>query len=45
MELAKLDFMEPEAEAWLKSKMRGGAADVVLSDMAASTVGHTSTDH
>ena len=45
VELAKLDFMEPEAEVWLKSKLRGGAADVVLSDMAASTVGHTRTDH
>lgn len=45
VELAKLDFMEPEAEVWLKSKMRGGAVDVVLSDMAASTVGHTRTDH
>lgn len=40
-----LDFMAPEAEDWLKSILRGGAADVVLSDMAADTVGHTRTDH
>jgi len=45
VEHAKLDFMEPEAETWLRSMLRGGGADVVLSDMAAPTVGHTSTDH
>jgi 23S rRNA (uridine2552-2'-O)-methyltransferase len=42
---ATLDFMDESAEGWLKGKLRGGAADVVLSDMAASTVGHTATDH
>jgi 23S rRNA (uridine2552-2'-O)-methyltransferase len=42
---AKLDFMEEGAEEWLKDKIRDGAADVVLSDMAASTVGHAKTDH
>ncbi len=45
VEMTQLDFMEPDAEPWLKSKLRGGAADLVLSDMAASTVGHTKTDH
>ncbi len=42
---AKLDFMEENAEAWLKEKLGGKPADIVLSDMAAPTVGHTSTDH
>lgn len=42
---AKLDFMDDEAEAWLKAQLRDGAADIVLSDMAASTVGHAKTDH
>lgn len=42
---AQLDFMEDGAEDWLKSKLEGGAADVVLSDMAAPTVGHAKTDH
>lgn len=42
---AQLDFMEDGAEDWLKSKLKGGAADVVLSDMAAPTVGHAKTDH
>lgn len=45
VEMTQLDFMEPEAETWLKSKLNGGAADVVLSDMAAATVGHSKTDH
>lgn len=45
VEITQLDFLEPQAEAWLKGKLRGGAADVVLSDMAAPTVGHTKTDH
>ena len=45
MELLELDFTAPEAEDLLKSKLREGRADVVLSDMAAPTVGHTRTDH
>lgn len=45
VESTTLDFMEDGAETWLKDKLRDGAADVVLSDMAASTVGHTKTDH
>ncbi|HML44468.1 MAG: RlmE family RNA methyltransferase [Hyphomicrobium zavarzinii] len=45
VESATLDFMDERAEGWLKSKMRDGAADVVLSDMAAPTVGHAKTDH
>ncbi|MGE0701560.1 MAG: RlmE family RNA methyltransferase, partial [Hyphomicrobiaceae bacterium] len=45
VELVKLDFMDDEAPARLKALLRGGGADVVLSDMAAPTTGHTSTDH
>jgi 23S rRNA (uridine2552-2'-O)-methyltransferase len=40
-----LDFMAPEADGVLKALLRDGAADGVLSDMAAPTVGHTRTDH
>jgi 23S rRNA (uridine2552-2'-O)-methyltransferase len=45
VEATKLDFMEDGAEEWLKERLRDGAADVVLSDMAAPTVGHAKTDH
>ncbi|MGE5267020.1 MAG: RlmE family RNA methyltransferase [Deltaproteobacteria bacterium] len=45
VEIVQLDFTEAHAEAKLKSLLRGGAADVVLSDMAAPTVGHSKTDH
>jgi 23S rRNA (uridine2552-2'-O)-methyltransferase len=39
------DFTSEDAEATLKSLLRDGRADVVLSDMAAPTVGHAGTDH
>jgi 23S rRNA (uridine2552-2'-O)-methyltransferase len=39
-----LDFMDPKAPDLLKEKL-GGAADVVLSDMAANATGHRQTDH
>jgi 23S rRNA (uridine2552-2'-O)-methyltransferase len=39
-----LDFMADEAPAMLRDAL-GGPADLVLSDMAANTVGHTQTDH
>ncbi len=45
VEFLQLDFTDDSAEAKLKSLMRDGRADVVLSDMAAPTVGHTRTDH
>lgn len=45
VESTTLDFMDESAEGWLKSKLRDGVADVVLSDMAAPTVGHAKTDH
>jgi len=45
VEIVTMDFTAREAEPLLKSLLRGGGADVVLSDMAAPTVGHTRTDH
>lgn len=45
VDILELDFTDASAEPLLKSKLRDGAADVVLSDMAAPTVGHTATDH
>ncbi len=39
------DFTSETAEDQLKGLLREGKADVVLSDMAAPTVGHTGTDH
>ncbi|HRD75292.1 MAG TPA: RlmE family RNA methyltransferase [Hyphomicrobiaceae bacterium] len=40
-----LDFLADEAPELLRSHLRGGAADVVLSDMASPATGHTRTDH
>lgn len=40
----QMDFMADEAPAAL-SEALGGAPDLVLSDMAANTVGHKQTDH
>jgi 23S rRNA (uridine2552-2'-O)-methyltransferase len=45
VEIVEMDFTDPAAEDLLKSRLRGGRADVVLSDMAAPTVGHAKTDH
>lgn len=42
--LLQLDFNAPEAPALLLEAL-GGAPDLVLSDMAANTVGHKQTDH
>ena len=42
--ILELDFMEDEAPARLREAL-GGPADLVLSDMAANTVGHPQTDH
>jgi len=39
-----LDFLDPSAPEKLK-ELLGGAADVVLSDMAANATGHARTDH
>lgn len=40
----EMDFMADEAPAALEAAL-GGAPDLVLSDMAANTVGHRQTDH
>jgi 23S rRNA (uridine2552-2'-O)-methyltransferase len=45
VEILHLDFMDATAPARLASLLRGGRADVVLSDMAAQGTGHTRTDH
>ncbi len=45
VEILELDFTDESAEPRLKSLLRDGSADVVLSDMAAPTVGHAKTDH
>jgi 23S rRNA (uridine2552-2'-O)-methyltransferase len=42
--IAQMDFMNEAAPAWLLEQL-GGAPDLVLSDMAANTVGHQQTDH
>jgi 23S rRNA (uridine2552-2'-O)-methyltransferase len=42
--ILQLDFMADAAPAALESAL-GGAPDLVLSDMAANTVGHKQTDH
>jgi 23S rRNA (uridine2552-2'-O)-methyltransferase len=41
----RLDFMDPSAPGRLTAMLRGGKADVVLSDMAAQGTGHARTDH
>lgn len=43
-EAIQLDFMDDAAPAKLQ-EMAGGKVDIVLSDMAPNTTGHTSTDH
>jgi len=40
-----LDFMDDDAPDRLRALLKDGAADAVLSDMAAATTGHSSTDH
>ncbi|HEV2746704.1 MAG TPA: RlmE family RNA methyltransferase [Allosphingosinicella sp.] len=42
--LLQMDFMDEAAPARLRGAL-GGPADLVLSDMAANTVGHPQTDH
>ena len=39
------DFMADEADTLVRAALEGGVADVVLSDMAASSSGHRATDH
>jgi 23S rRNA (uridine2552-2'-O)-methyltransferase len=45
VEILQLDFMDDSAPDKLRARLRAGRADVVLSDMAAPTTGHTRTDH
>ena len=42
--ILQMDFMDERAPGLLTAAL-GGAADLVLSDMAANTVGHPQTDH
>jgi 23S rRNA (uridine2552-2'-O)-methyltransferase len=42
--ILQMDFMDEDAPESLKEAL-GGLADLVLSDMAANTVGHQKTDH
>lgn len=42
--ILQMDFMDEAAPERLKSEL-GGPADLVVSDMAANTVGHQQTDH
>ena len=41
----EMDFMDDAAPARLLAELGGRAPDLVLSDMAANTVGHPQTDH
>ncbi len=43
--ILELDFLDDDAPDKLKALLRDGGADIVLSDMAAPTTGHASTDH
>jgi 23S rRNA (uridine2552-2'-O)-methyltransferase len=43
-EILLMDFMDDQAPDALKAAL-GGPADLILSDMAANTVGHPQTDH
>ena len=43
--LLAMDFIDDAAPAALRSALGGRAPDIVLSDMAANTVGHRQTDH
>jgi 23S rRNA (uridine2552-2'-O)-methyltransferase len=42
--ILQMDFMDEDAPDRLKEAL-GGSADLVMSDMAANTVGHQQTDH
>ena len=44
VEILQMDFMDDAAPGLLAAAL-GGPADLVLSDMAANTVGHAQTDH
>ena len=43
--ILQMDFMDEEAPAKLREALGADQADLVMSDMAANTVGHPQTDH
>ena len=43
--ILQMDFMDDAAPAALRDALGAEAADLILSDMAANTVGHPQTDH
>lgn len=43
-EVLELDFLEPDAPKRIRAAL-GGPADLVMSDMAAPSIGHPQTDH
>jgi 23S rRNA (uridine2552-2'-O)-methyltransferase len=43
--ILQMDFMDDDAPARLKQALGAEQADLVMSDMAANTVGHPQTDH
>lgn len=45
VEILQMDFMDEDAPARLKEALGAPHADLVMSDMAANTVGHPQTDH
>jgi 23S rRNA (uridine2552-2'-O)-methyltransferase len=45
VDILQMDFMDDDAPAQLRARLRDGHAHVVLSDMAAPTTGHVRTDH
>ena len=45
VDFLKGDFTDPETVTWLNNQLKGRKVDAVLSDMAANTTGHQTTDH
>lgn len=45
VEFIQMDFTDSQAPLQLTAKLAGQKADVVLSDLAANTIGHRATDH
>jgi 23S rRNA (uridine2552-2'-O)-methyltransferase len=45
VETLSLDVTDPEALATIRGSLKGGEAQMVMSDMAAPTTGHRATDH
>ena len=43
--ILQMDFMDDDAPAKLREALGGAVPDLILSDMAANTVGHAQTDH